>query len=106
MTRNQLLWIKLAEEGNEAAQQLVHIALKIAQLGPRHNQTGMPDNTERLVAEITDLEAIFTLLEIKGLIPRRTSEERQAATHAKWAKMEKWAKISEDLGFVVPDVIS
>ena len=105
MTRDQLLWIKLAEEGNEAAQQLVHIALKIAQLGPHHNKTGMPDNTERLVAEIADLEAIFTLLEVKGLIPKRTPEERQAATLAKWAKMEKWAQVSEDLGFVTPDKI-
>lgn len=105
MTREQLLWIKLAEEANELLAELIHVSLKTAQLGTHHSQDCMPENIDRIAAEIADLEAIFTLLEVKGLIPRRTPEERQAATLAKWAKLEKWAKVSEELGFVTPDKV-
>lgn len=103
MTRDQLIWIKLAEEANEAAQELVHIALKISQLGLGHAQTGMPENQTRLAAEIADLEAMFALLELKGYLPYRSPAERTAAIQAKWAKLEKWAQVSEELGFVTPE---
>ena len=103
MTREQLLWIKLAEEANELLAELIHVSLKITQLGTHHSQNEMPENIDRIAGEIADLEAIFALLEIKGLLPKRSPEERKEAIYAKWAKLEKWAKVSEELGFVIPD---
>lgn len=99
MTRDQLLFHKLAEEACEVA----HVAMKIMQLGAERSHDGLPTNIEKLRNEIGDFQAIVELLDAKGMLPKWSVEKRVAYTLDRWAGLEKWAKVAQELGNVEPD---
>lgn len=94
MTREQYLFLKLAEEGNEVGQ----IAMKTMQFGQTEAMPGQPfTNAERTHQELDDLMAHIEMLNDEcgfGYTPDR------ARIEAKKLKVAKFSAYSASLGLV------
>lgn len=95
MKRNQFLLMKLMEECSEVAQR----ASKQIQFGKLETQNGQgKTNGERLKDEILDLMAIVKMLELSNEIPVVGLQEYSEACVAKQFKLNKYLKMSNELG--------
>lgn len=108
MTIKQFWLAKLAEECTEVGQR----AIKQMQFGASQVWKGgeVPggvapadaglDNAHRLLNELNDLYTIVSALQSLNEIPHQAPKEFRAARTAKFAKIEKYLKLSQDLGLV------
>lgn len=95
MNREQFLLVKLAEECAEVAQR----AIKQIQFGKLEVQTGQQlTNAERLKQELIDLRNIVRLLQFYKEVPEITEVEEINALIAKRNKLQKYLKLSAELG--------
>lgn len=97
----QFLLTKLAEECAEVAQR----ALKQQQFGRDEFEPGQEKtNGERLFEEIIDLTTIIGLLENIKEIPVLSLGECDKMVETKKAKILKYRRYSQKLGFVSPEI--
>jgi hypothetical protein len=95
VNREQFLLVKLAEECAEVAQR----AIKQIQFGKLEVQTGQQlTNAERLKQELIDLRNIVRLLQFYKEVPEITEVEEINALIAKRNKLQKYLKLSAELG--------
>ena len=94
MTREQFLYTKLAEECNEVA----HICSKIVQFGAQdyHPHTHI-QNVQALHGELNDMKAVIQMLNDECGMGYRIDVQ---GIEKKKAKINKWAAISTEMGFV------
>lgn len=92
MNREQHAFLKLGEECNEVAM----LCSKIIQFGLDSEYEGQT-NRERLTAELNDIMGCLLNLQVETDF---SFDEDREAVWAKFEKMEKFRKISEELGFV------
>lgn len=87
--------VKLAEECNEVA----HRCAKTMQFGMSDIQNGhAKDNAQRLREEVLDLIAVVELMQNAGAMTYITVSDRQHAREVKRAKLQKYFKLSFELG--------
>lgn len=95
MNKQQYYLTKLAEEASELAQ----IAVKTSHFGvDSYHPVTLQTNKEALIAEIVDVLATIKVLQelIAGIEP--SPEELQELLEIKWEKMERYRKLSVQLG--------
>ena len=92
MNHEQHAFLKLGEECNEVAM----LCSKIIQFGLDSEYEGQT-NRERLTAELNDIMGCLLNLQVETDF---SFDEDREAVWAKFEKMEKFRKISEELGFV------
>lgn len=94
MTREQFLFMKLAEEATEVAQ----IALKTVQFGGTEKHPDLKDNNyQRVCAELNDLLTIVEMLRAETEFYFKFDFDHEKI---KTNKVNKFYKYSQDLGML------
>jgi hypothetical protein len=97
MTRNEALLTQLAEEASEVAQ----AASKCNRFGVEHTwHTHVGTAERRLFQEYVEVVAVMEMCIDAGLVTPYSTEEYFAAIKAKREKVEKYLKVSMELGCV------
>lgn len=99
MTYEDHLLVCLAEECNEVA----HRVAKALRFGLGEVQAGQNlTNAERIVEEMRDLRAVFSMLQVNGVFAKHakyyTDIDGEAYLDAKSAKIHRYMKISRAQG--------
>lgn len=98
MTKNEYLFLQLAEECSEAA----HRVSKLLRFGPDEVEEGntVETNAERLRYELNDVLAVLDYLEELNLIQPVGKQTFLLHSQAKRAKIERYLKYSKELGTI------
>lgn len=100
LTQYHYRFLKLAEEATEIA----HRVAKLMQFGPGEREPGqIYTNAERVRLEMMDLMTCYSELVHRGDLTEITDVQFEEHETVKLAKMEKFLKLSIDLGEVEPD---
>lgn len=100
LTQYHYRFLKLAEEATEIA----HRGAKLMQFGPEEREPGqIYTNAERVRLEMMDLMTRYSELVHRGDLTEITDAQFEEHETVKLAKMEKFLKLSIDLGEVEPD---
>lgn len=100
LTQYHYRFLKLAEEATEIA----HRVAKLMQFGPGEREPGqIYTNAERVRLEMMDLMTCYSELVHRGNLAEITDYQFEEHETVKLAKMEKFLKLSIDLGEAEPD---